>query len=122
MVIAFGVLSIWGTNLFMMSDAVNMMPDCPFAAEMSQACPMSVSSHISHWQQLFLSVPAKNGTLMILGTLLLMGAFFIAKYLVGSFNIALIAHSGGGMKSGSAPNSFNCLFRAIGSGIVHKRE
>lgn len=123
-VAAFGVLSLWGAHLSVMRDSKGMMLNCPFAGKLIQACPMSVTSHVSHWQQLFLSIPAKNGTLVILSVLLLAGAFFIIKYLTGFANFALVFRPGGGVVAARSrsPNSFNNLFRTAGSGIVHKRE
>ena len=121
-VVAFGVLSLWGVNLSMMNNAHGMMPNCPLSEEMGKVCPMTVNSHISYWQQLLRSVPGKIGEQAVLGILVLVSAFFAAKYLSTATDFAFAIRPGGRAVAEPPGRSFHYLYRNIGSGIVHKRE
>jgi len=116
--VSFSIASLFGAHLTMASDAHGMMPNCT-----ETVCPMSVSSHINGWQQLFLVVFEKSGLLALFAAISLLAGFAVLKYFKALTALQLISIRTD-QERGSPPSNAqgNYLFSVIGSGIVHKRE
>ncbi len=112
--VSFALASLLGAHLSMASDMHGMMPNCPLG-EVGLVCPMSVSAHISGWQQLFLAVFEKSGIAILLAAIALFIGFALIKY----FRTLAWDQS---REHRFYKISDNYLFKVIGSGIVHKRE
>ncbi|GEM_PF-3860775 len=123
LIIVFGILSLWGANITMMTHSDGMMQQCPFSGSAVKVCAMTARAHISYWQQLFLSEPGKIGAQTMLGILFLFSAFLAVKYFSHFFLFEFVFRPSGGSRAGPPGSlSYNYLYRNVGSGIVHKRE
>lgn len=66
---SFAFASILGVGMSMeMTDG--KMSGCPFMASQATLCQMSVTEHISQWQQAFLGIPTKTDSLAFVVILL----------------------------------------------------
>lgn len=61
---SFAFMSILGMGMGMEAKD-GQMSSCPFMADEASICQMSVTEHISQWQQAFLSVPNKTNFLAL---------------------------------------------------------
>ena len=62
---SFAFVSIFGTSMGMEARDGQQMSSCPFMASEASICQMSVTEHISQWQQAFLGVPSKTNFLAL---------------------------------------------------------
>lgn len=113
LVVIFAFASIFGAHLTMANDTHGMMPNCSLG-DAGILCPMSVSTHINGWQQLFLAVFEKSGGFGVFAAILFFIGFAFFRYLPLRSPQAYAYRPHGTLD--------NYLFRVIGSGIVHKRE
>lgn len=119
LVVTLGLVGLWGANLSMMTNESGNMSNCPFSLEKDGVCTMTISTHMSHWRLLLLSVPGKEATQIVLSVLMVLGVFFAIKSLPNLARLAFVFQ--GSPRAGPSGN-FYYLYRNIGSGIVHKRE
>lgn len=120
LVSAFAILAVWGANLSMMTHkAGEMMPSCPLVSATEQPCAMTISAHLTYWQQLLLSMPEKMGTETILGIFALLIGIFTIKFF-GNFTFAF--RRAVIPRDGPPGGYFDYRYSSIGNGIVHKRE
>ena len=75
---SFTFMSLFGIGIGMaMQDG--QMSSCPFMANQTSICQMSVNEHIATWQQSFLGVPAKSSVLILASLLLAFAVVPFAK-------------------------------------------
>lgn len=76
--ISFAFAGLLGVGMGMeMTD--NQMSSCPFMANQAVMCQMSVTEHITRWQQALLGIPTKANLLALIVVLLVMVAVSSAK-------------------------------------------
>ena len=74
-IIAFLVMSFW-TLYSMPTDDMGRMVNCPFMNNVPGFCQMSLSEHISLWQQTFTATQARELLVPLLALLVLVASFF----------------------------------------------
>jgi hypothetical protein len=67
---SFAFMSLFGMSMGMEARG-GQMSSCPFMASEASICQMSVTEHISQWQQAFLGIPAKTNFLAFAVVLLI---------------------------------------------------
>ncbi len=80
-IIVFLAMSFWSLSSMSM-DTNGHMVNCPFMDSLSGFCQMSVSEHISQWQQFFAMTKEKNLVLSLffLMAVILVGLFTHSKF------------------------------------------
>lgn len=77
---SFAFMSILGVGMSMETKD-GQMSGCPFMAGQAAMCQMSVTEHVTQWQQAFLGIPAKANFLALVVALLIMAlASFIESF------------------------------------------
>ena len=80
MLASFAFVSLFGMSMGVEAKDEQMSP-CPFMANEVSICQMSVTEHISRWQQVFLGVPSKTNFLALALILAAVVLVTFAKYL-----------------------------------------
>lgn len=60
-------IGVFGMNLSMSMQDDSKMSGCPLMVNSSSFCQMSVTEHISKWQQMFLAIPFSGALFILLG-------------------------------------------------------
>ena len=116
---SFVFASLFGMGISMeMKDG--QMSSCPFVASQASICQMSVTEHISQWQQAFLGIPTKTNLLAL--ALLLLAVFVIpfakplTKIKQNELAIRLISYC-----KTAATKIFDPLLLAFSDGILNPK-
>ncbi len=75
-IVAFLVMSFWSLSSMSM-DMTGHLAHCPFMDDSSSFCQMSISEHISQWQQIFTVVRGKSLALSLLPLLVFLCALVL---------------------------------------------
>ncbi len=118
--VVFLVVALWGVGLSLKLAGNMGMPGCPFSADQTALCPLTLSQHISSWQSMFTAtlqpemlvafwVVAVAFIIFSVGSLVFGSASPPADYLRGY----LRTHPGLGREQ--------YLIEALASGLIHPK-
>lgn len=117
--IAFTVTAFFGVHLAMNMDSQGVMQNCPLLGYNEKICTMTVTEHMTKWQQLFTatmpSVKSPLTALMLIAFSFLVFVFRFSLINVLHFQIT---------RSNSGPPGYSSgfLLQAFGRGVLRKRE
>lgn len=117
--IAFVISAFLGVHLTMQMDSKGVMQNCPLLGHTESVCTMTVTEHIAKWQQLFTFTLQSNK--LLFAVLLLVAFAFVAF----SFQFSLfnqLQFQTFRSRAGPPEYSSGFLLRALGRGILRKRE
>lgn len=116
---AFVIAAFFGAHLTMQMDSEGVMQNCPLLGHTETVCTMTVTEHMAKWQQLFTFTLQSN---KLLFAVLLLVTFAFAAF---SFQFSLpnqLRFQAVGIRAGPPDYSSSFLLRALGRGILRKRE
>lgn len=117
--VVFVVAAFFGAHLTMQMDPQGVMQNCPLLGHVETVCTMKVTEHIAKWHQLFTATMSSNKFLF--AVVLFMSFAFI----VFSFRFSLLHQlhfQTFKRRAGPPEYSSGFLLRALGRGILRKRE
>ena len=117
--VSFVFASLFGMGISMeMKDG--QMSSCPFVASQASICQMSVTEHISQWQQAFLGIPTKANlpafALLLLAIFVIPFAKPLTKIKQNELAVQLISY----FKT-AATKIFDPLLLAFSDGILNPK-
>lgn len=117
--IAFVITAFFGVHLTMQMDSNGVMQDCPLRGHTETVCAMTVTEHIAKWQQLF-TFTLQSNKLLFAGLLLVAFAFAVFLFQLSLFD--QLRFKTVGIRAGPPDYSSSFILRALGRGILRKRE
>jgi hypothetical protein len=117
---SFAFMSLFGISMGMEARD-GQMSSCPFMASEASLCQMSVTEHISQWQQAFLGIPSKTNFLAL--ALILAAAVLVtfAKSLFQPKKLTELAARLFAYRKKNLVRVFDPLLIAFSDGILNPR-
>lgn len=118
--VSFVFASVLGVGMSM-ETTNGQMSGCPFMASQATLCQMSVTEHISQWQQAFLGVPTKTGLLALLMILIVVVVIPLAKLFSQFEKLTELAARLFTYHKANLVKIFNPLLLAFSDGILNQK-